>query len=109
MIERQSVREKEMRVKFQQKEDALRAHLKYIEGEVTEKYGTLEVAKDTGRLAYRRVGIDWAYYPQPVQIYVDRLAAVRDRLGQGKYCVLITLYDHIGGEFCVNGTRSGLR
>ena len=99
MIERQSVREKEMRVKFQQKEDALRAHLKYIEGEVTEKYGTLEVAKDTGRLAYRRVGIDWAYYPQPVQIYVDRLAAVRDRLGQGKYCVLVTLYDHIGGEF----------
>ena len=98
MIERQSVREKEMRVKFAQKEDALRAHLKYIEGEVTDKYGTLVVANDTGRMAYRRVGVDWAYYPQPVQIYVDRLAAVRDRLGRGEYCVLVTLYDHIGGE-----------
>ena len=46
----------------------------------------------------RRYQIDWALCPRSVRISIDALRAVKNKIPKGRYVVLATLYDRIGGH-----------
>ena len=58
--------------------------------------------------------VKWDRVPQPIAIDIKLMRAVRDRLPNGRYVFLVTLYDRIGGsplfwtEAGLNGSSVGL-
>lgn len=61
----------------------------------TEKYGTIE----PGQLAVaRRFHINWDYEPQPIEMRVHLMRAAKNKLPAGRYCILVTPYERLGGH-----------
>jgi hypothetical protein len=61
----------------------------------TEKYGVLE----TGELATgRRFLINWDHEPQPIEMRIHQMRAVKNKLPAGRYCLLLTPYERLGGN-----------
>lgn len=61
----------------------------------TEKYGTVV----PGQLAVaRRFHINWDYEPQPVEMRVHLMRAAKNKLPAGRYCILLTPYERLGGH-----------
>lgn len=42
--------------------------------------------------------LEWKRVPQPVGINIHLLRAVKDKLPRGHYCILVSLYDRLGGN-----------
>lgn len=74
------------------------AHLKDVfraqQATVTERFGTLE----PGRAGARKLRVQWDRLPQPLEIHVHRVRAVKDKAPKGNYVLLATPYDRLGGE-----------
>ena len=112
----QSIRrlERSMRRSFIRKEDQLRQNLEDQHAIVSKKIGTLEKRQNTDELSYNVFSVKWDRVPQPVAIDIQMMRAVRDRLPNGRYVFLVTLYDRIGGsplfwtEAGLNGSAVGL-
>jgi hypothetical protein len=106
--------ERSMRRSFIRKEDQLRQNLEDQHAIVSKKIGTLEKRKNTDELSYDVFKVKWDRVPQPVAIDIKLMRAVRDRLANGRYVFLVTLYDRIGGsplfwtEAGLNGSTVGL-
>ena len=81
---------------------------------MTKRLGNLEKRQGVDELSWSVFKIRWERVPQPVAIDVKLMRAVRDRLPNGRYSVLVTLYDRIGGsplhwsEAGLNGHQIGL-
>ena len=106
--------ERAMRRSFLRKEDQLRQNLEDQRAIVTKRIGTLEERQDTDALSYNVFNVRWDRVPQPVALDIRLMRAVRDRLPNGRYVFLVTLYDRIGGsplfwtEAGLNGSSVGL-
>lgn len=61
----------------------------------TEKYGVVQ----PGQLATgRRFIINWDYEPQPIEMRIHLMRAVKNKLPPGNYCLLLTPYERLGGN-----------
>lgn len=106
--------ERSMRRGFIRKEDQLRQNLEEQHAIVSNKIGTLERRQNTDELSYSVFSVHWDRVPQPIALDVRLMRAVRDRLPNGRYVFLVTLYDRVGGsplfwtEAGLNGSSVGL-
>uniref|UniRef100_H2XRF8 Uncharacterized protein n=1 Tax=Ciona intestinalis TaxID=7719 RepID=H2XRF8_CIOIN len=46
----------------------------------------------------RRWRVEWSKTPQPVQIKLKTIRGIRDKVPKGRYVVMISLYDRLGGH-----------
>jgi len=90
--------ERKMRRSFLRKEDQLIQNLEDQRGIVKKRIGTLQVREDTDTLTYNNFNVRWDRVPQPVALDIRLMRAVRDRLPNGRYVFLVTLYDRMGGS-----------
>ena len=49
------------------------------------------------KAAARRYRVDWDFQPRPVEIRVQLLRSLRDKLPRGRYAVLVSMYDRLAG------------
>jgi len=84
---------------FVQAEGRLLDAIARRKGEVSSFYGDLVLTD--GQYAGnkdRRWRIDWDRAPQPLQIKLDSIRGLKDRVPRGRYVLLATLYDRLGGH-----------
>jgi hypothetical protein len=79
---------------FRRAQAELRSTLAKQHALVSEKYGRLV----PGRAGARLLRIEWHKLPQPIEIRISRLRAVKNKLPSGRYVLLVTLYDRLGGN-----------
>ncbi|XP_078396058.1 uncharacterized protein ofcc1 isoform X2 [Cetorhinus maximus] len=84
---------------FQIAENQLLKALKSRRGEVMAVYGDLtEVRHQYSGMQGRRWKVEWSGTPQPVQIQLKCLRAVKDKLPGGQFALRISLYRCLGGH-----------
>ncbi|CAM9665806.1 unnamed protein product, partial [Phaeothamnion confervicola] len=74
-----------------QLEDAIRRQ----GGVMRELYGTLQVGQAP---AARRMAVDWRHIPQPVEVRCHVIRAVKDKLPRGRYVLLLSVVERLGGN-----------
>ena len=81
---------------FRRAETSLRERLQQQQGVVQERYGDLlpDLAHGSGT---RELRVEWRGLPQPVQMEVTKVRAIKNKLPTGRYVLLATLYDRLGG------------
>lgn len=79
---------------FRRAEVELKSNLAAQHALVSEKYGRLV----PGRAGARQMRIEWHKLPQPVEIRISRIRAVKKKLFRGRFVMLVTLYDRLGGN-----------
>lgn len=93
-----SKQERALRRSFRRKESQLQQHLEAQESIVKKRFGKLETRMNTDQLSYSVFKVRWNAVPQPIALDFKAMRAVRDRLPNGRYVILTTLYDRLGGE-----------
>ncbi|XP_066268973.1 uncharacterized protein [Branchiostoma lanceolatum] len=84
---------------FRQSENQLIYALDKRQGEVKTMYGDLTVADGFyGGSKGRRWKVDWNRAPQPIQVKLQCMRGVKDKLPVGRYVLLVSLYDRLGGH-----------
>ncbi|CAH1247647.1 OFCC1 [Branchiostoma lanceolatum] len=84
---------------FRQSENQLIYALDKRQGEVKTMYGDLTVADGFyGGSKGRRWKVDWNMAPQPIQVKLQCMRGVKDKLPVGRYVLLVSLYDRLGGH-----------
>ncbi|XP_038052469.1 uncharacterized protein LOC119725181 [Patiria miniata] len=84
---------------FRKSENQLLRSLEIRKGEVKTMYGDLMMADGQyGGSKGRRWKVDWNRAPQPIQIKLKCLRGVKDKLPSGRYILMVSLYDRIGGH-----------
>ncbi|XP_022101493.1 uncharacterized protein LOC110985071 [Acanthaster planci] len=84
---------------FRKAENQLLRSLQIRKGEVKTMYGDLMMADGQyGGSKGRRWKVDWNRAPQPIQIKLKCLRGVKDKLPAGRYVLMVSLYDRIGGH-----------
>ncbi|EDO30431.1 predicted protein, partial [Nematostella vectensis] len=84
---------------FRRAEGQLLKALKARKGEVKTMYGDLMLADGQyGGSKGRRWKVDWNRTPQPIQIKLKCLRGVKDKLPAGRYVLMVSLYDRLGGH-----------
>ncbi|KAL2085468.1 hypothetical protein ACEWY4_018788 [Coilia grayii] len=78
--------------------------LREQKGEVITKYGHLTVATgmeepplSSAREPALHWQVEWAHSPQPIEVRLHCLRAVRDKLPRGQYAVSVALHSRLGG------------
>ncbi|GCC23758.1 hypothetical protein chiPu_0002156 [Chiloscyllium punctatum] len=83
---------------FQIAENQLLKALESRRGEVMAMYGDLTEVKHQYRgMQGHRWKVEWSGTPQPVQIELKCLRAVKDKLPKGQFILRISLYSRLGG------------
>ncbi|XP_023661544.1 uncharacterized protein ofcc1 isoform X2 [Paramormyrops kingsleyae] len=87
-----------IRAAFHQAEGHMLTALQRRKGEVVAEYGqlTAEPAAPGAERGFRWQ-VEWKETPQPVEIQLHCLRAVRDKLPEGRYAVKSTLHSRLGG------------
>ncbi|XP_048879811.1 uncharacterized protein ofcc1 [Brienomyrus brachyistius] len=87
-----------IRAAFHQAEGHMLTTLQRRKGEVVAEYGRL-TAEPAGRGTERGFHwqVEWKETPQPVEIQLRCLRAVRDKLPEGRYAVKSALHSRLGG------------
>lgn len=84
---------------FRRAEEQLLKSLTARKGEVKAMYGDLILADGQyGGSKGRRWKVDWNRTPQPIQIKLKCLRGVKDKLPAGRYVLMVSLYDRLGGH-----------
>ncbi|CAK4098589.1 unnamed protein product [Aphanomyces euteiches] len=75
-------------------------HMKHVlsqqQAHVQDTFGSMETTRAPAHK--RRYRAEWARIPQPIEIHIHMLRAVKDKLPIGHYVILATLYDRLGGH-----------
>ena len=88
-----------LRRAFNRAEDHMKHALKARKADVTAAYGQLDVQGGLiGNVQGRRFRIDWDSAPQPMQIHIDALRGVKDKAPSGKFVVVVSQYNTLGGS-----------
>jgi len=88
----------ELRKAFRTAEEEMKDRLVQRQAEVKAQYGNL---KRTGRrfgVTDREYHLDWQHAPQPVEIQIKCLRAVKDKLPRGRYVIHARLFDRLAGH-----------
>ncbi|KDO33383.1 hypothetical protein SPRG_02190 [Saprolegnia parasitica CBS 223.65] len=80
---------------FQHAESHMKNVLGQQQAHVRDTYGD---ATARTPIQTRRYRAEWAKIPQPVELHLHMLRAPKDKLPQGHYVLLATLYDRLGGN-----------
>ncbi|XP_046362564.2 uncharacterized protein LOC124139499 [Haliotis rufescens] len=84
---------------FRRSESQLISRLEDRKGEVRTFYGDLMLADGQyGGSRGRRWKVDWNNTPQPIQIKLKCLRGVKDKLPAGRYVLMVSLYNRMGGH-----------
>ncbi|XP_014036673.2 uncharacterized protein ofcc1 isoform X1 [Salmo salar] len=89
-------------VAFQRAESQLLKALRERKGEVIAKYGEMTEASSAAESPWARepgLGwqVEWSQSPQPMEVRVRCLRAVRDKLPRGLYSLSVALHSRLGG------------
>lgn len=95
VIEISIARERALAPAFARARDGLEAAIRAQAGRVREVFGELRPGET---VAGRRFRVDWKGVPQPVEIRLHCIRAVRDRLPRGSYVVLSSMAERLGGR-----------
>ncbi|XP_041923944.1 uncharacterized protein ofcc1 isoform X2 [Alosa sapidissima] len=89
---------------FQRAEGRLLKALREQRGEVITKYGQLTAATAMDELPHSSPmepalhwQVEWAHTPQPIEVRLHGLRAVRDKLPRGQYAVSVAFHSQLGG------------
>uniref|UniRef100_A0A4W5NIY0 Orofacial cleft 1 candidate gene 1 protein n=1 Tax=Hucho hucho TaxID=62062 RepID=A0A4W5NIY0_9TELE len=87
---------------FQRAESQLLKALRERKGEVIAKYGEMTEASSAAESPWARepgLGwqVEWSQSPQPMEVHVRCLRAVRDKLPRGLYSLSVALHSRLGG------------
>ncbi|XP_013405388.1 uncharacterized protein LOC106170172 [Lingula anatina] len=83
---------------FRRSENQLTTVLERRKGEVKTMYGDLTVSDGHyGGSKGRRWKVDWNKTPQPIQVKLNCLRGVKDKLPAGRYVLMVSLYNRLGG------------
>ncbi|XP_045180354.2 uncharacterized protein LOC123539694 isoform X3 [Mercenaria mercenaria] len=84
---------------FRRAESQLISVLERRKGEVKTFFGDLMMTEvQYGGTRGRRWKVDWNLTPQPVQVKLKCLRGVKDKLPRGRYVMMVSLYDRLGGN-----------
>lgn len=84
---------------FLKAESQLTAALEDRKGEVKTFYGDLMTSEGQyGGSRGRRWKIDWNRTPQPIQVKLKCLRGVKDKLPAGRFVLIVSLYNRLGGH-----------
>lgn len=95
MIQISIAREKALAPAFARARAGLEATIRAQAGRVREIFGELKPGETVGA---RRFRVDWTGVPQPVEIRLHCIRAVRDRLPRGDYVMLASMAERLGGR-----------
>lgn len=95
VIDHSIARERALVPAFARARAGLEAVIRAQEGRVREVFGELGPGETIGA---RRFRVDWRGMPQPVEIRLHCIRAVRDRLPRGSYLMLSSMAEHLGGR-----------
>ncbi|CBZ52693.1 conserved hypothetical protein [Neospora caninum Liverpool] len=88
----------------------LQAALSVRKGELKTTYGSLGHDRAYTRFATeqkipekkafigKKYKVDWAHAPQPLRLHVDACRAVKDKLPQGQYVIMASVWNRLGGH-----------
>lgn len=96
LMRRSLVGVKDQQAAFRKVEDRLKAALADQQGTVRVEFGELDKS-DTNTIRGRRYGVDWDKAPRLVCIKHMQLRAVKNKIPPGRYVMLVTLFDRLGG------------
>lgn len=81
---------------------ALAAELRRQQAVVMERFGVLEEQPQgslaRARLAKQQIRVAWSHVPQPLRLTVHQVRGVKNRVPRGRYVLLATLWDRLGGR-----------
>jgi hypothetical protein len=94
--------EEAVRRAYREARAALAMELKRQQAVVMERYGVLEGqpqgALARAKLAKQQIRVAWSHVPQPLKLTVHQVRGVKNRLPRGRYVLLATLWDRLGGR-----------
>ncbi|XP_041465232.1 uncharacterized protein LOC121415911 isoform X1 [Lytechinus variegatus] len=98
-IQRERLLQDQLHKTFKKAENLLKRSLEIRKGEVKTMYGDLMMADGQyGGSKGRRWKVDWNRAPQPIQIKLKCLRGVKDKLPAGRFILMTSLYDRLGGH-----------
>ena len=77
---------------FIRAKNVLEIGIKRQKASITEKFGNVQVSGS------RQYGVQSTYAPQPVQMYVHFVRALKDKVPKGEYLVMLSQYESLGGQ-----------
>jgi hypothetical protein len=89
---------------FRRAREALEADLGRQQAALSEKHGQ-QLSGDPS--ISRRFEVQWTVAPQPVEMRVHVMRAVKNKLPKGSYVVMLTQYDRLGGRPLVWSVSGG--
>eukprot|EP00762_Andalucia_godoyi_P001292 ANDGO_04863.mRNA.1 hypothetical protein SPRG_02190 len=97
--EREMTRRETLQKEFQRLEDELTNFVSSSDAVLQTDYGHVNAEEDTkiDGTENRVWKVDSMHTPQPIQIRLVTLRAVKDKLPRGKYVMLVSLYTRLGG------------
>ncbi|XP_071854026.1 uncharacterized protein [Apostichopus japonicus] len=98
-LQRERLLQNQLHHSFKKSENQLKRALSLRKGEIKTMYGDLMMADgEYGGSKGRRWKVDWNKAPQPIQIKLKCLRGVKDKLPSGRYVLMLSLYDRLGGH-----------
>ena len=95
---------------FSRAEKNLNKILTQRQAEVKSLYGDLVVADEQyGGARGRRWRVEWTKSPQPIQIKINCIRGLKDKIPVGRYAIMVSLYDRLGGHPMQWSTLDGAR
>lgn len=95
VVEMAIARERALAPAFARARAGLEAAILAQAGRVREVFGELRTGETVGARKYR---VDWTGVPQPVEVRLHCVRAVRDRLARGSYVMLASMAERLGGR-----------
>ncbi|CAB3994118.1 partial [Paramuricea clavata] len=99
LMQRDRLLQNKIHQAFRRSEHQLLKALEARKAEVKTMYGELVMADgEYGGSKGRRWKVDWNRSPQPVQVKLKCLRGIKDKLPAGRYVLMASLYDRLGGH-----------
>lgn len=93
-----SEKEKLLSRNFRRAREELEASLKRQEGVIRERYGRIQIGDVQGVSMHRELTVKTSYLPQPLEIRIHILRAIKTKLPKGVYVLMVSCYDSLGGK-----------
>lgn len=95
MVQMALEKEATLGIKFRQAREELEEGIKRQQAAVREHFGKVLINNDS--LA-RRFHVFTKTFPQPIEMRIHLMRAVKNKLPKGAYCLMLTQYDSLGGH-----------
>eukprot|EP01052_Picozoa_sp_SAG31_P003403 SAG31_NODE_130_length_23424_cov_45.648802_15_plen_1046_part_00 len=95
-VEREILRK--LRRRFRQHEERMRVRLEDNQAIIQQTDGRVSLSGDSFGHTNRCYAIEWSNSPQPMALHIRCLRAVKEKLPMGRYVIVCTLFDSLGGS-----------